>query len=411
MSNKNEPLDLSHLYDAGKWYQFPFVLVGLYGPIPAMLLAFLLNRFHSTGTQLGGSIWVSAKFVDSAFYGRLSKDQQKRHLLALKRRGVITIRRGEPPTGGSQRLVSINKRELNYQITQFLLQCGEVGREQKCALGREQKCALKKNNREEQTITEPAPAGLSNRSGLLGLDDKDDTTFGDRCTKRLIKTLLHHRKMMRRPNPKSWAKIFTTLETQLGRKRVHGVLKWYRAHLGEEFVPVAYSAQAFADKFLRIEESMKRTNKRYQAAEPIVPTEEETKVMQDLEILTWPKGAGATLPASVRESLAQYHSWEKVLRRFRTTHRDDHTYCRFIDQLYASMFLSPRSFLLVWYQKIYDKAQNWEGWIPDLMREAWRPTHPEFQRMGRAEASAYFGNSMKWDTFSGRMQALAKDEN
>jgi len=216
---------------------------------------------------------------------------------------------------------------------------------------------------------------------------------------------------MRRTNHKSWAKIFTTLETELGRKRVHTVLKWYRAHFGEEFVPVAYSAQAFADKFLRIEESMKRSNKRDQIAEPIVPTEEETKVMQDLEILTWPKGAGATLPASVRESLSQYHSWEKVLRRFRTTHKDEHTYCRFIDQLYASMFLSPRSFLLVWYQRIYDKAQNWEGWIPDLMREAWRPMHSEFQRMGRAEASAYFGDSMKWDTFCGRMLALAKDEN
>lgn len=61
-----------------------------------------------------------------------------------------------------------------------------------------------------------------------------------------------------------WAKELQKLETQDGvtLPRQLAVLKWYQNNYGGEYVPVAESGSTFRAKFLRIEDAMKREEKK-----------------------------------------------------------------------------------------------------------------------------------------------------
>lgn len=75
-------------------------------------------------------------------------------------------------------------------------------------------------------------------------------------------------------NIRGWPEIFRKLRqiNKVSPKRIKRVLKWYARNIGGEFVPVAYSAQSFREKFTRIEDAMGRqiqngVNKRHETGE------------------------------------------------------------------------------------------------------------------------------------------------
>ena len=59
---------------------------------------------------------------------------------------------------------------------------------------------------------------------------------------------------------KSWGKEIRKLRRMDGVdvERISQALDWYGQHIGEQFVPVIESGKAFRDKFLRLEDAMKR---------------------------------------------------------------------------------------------------------------------------------------------------------
>ena len=62
---------------------------------------------------------------------------------------------------------------------------------------------------------------------------------------------------------KVWTTEMKKLETVdgVGFARARGVARWYKQHMGEEYVPVVESGSAFRDKFLRLEDAIKRDTK------------------------------------------------------------------------------------------------------------------------------------------------------
>lgn len=66
------------------------------------------------------------------------------------------------------------------------------------------------------------------------------------------------RKVMRSPNMNKWTDAFYNLKVkdEVPSKTINKVLKWYCKYIGEKFIPQAYSAISFRDKFDNIRECM-----------------------------------------------------------------------------------------------------------------------------------------------------------
>lgn len=64
----------------------------------------------------------------------------------------------------------------------------------------------------------------------------------------------------------SWANSIGLLESQnkVSKNRIIQALKWYKQHIGEPFVPVIESGQAFKDKFIKLESAIKRSKESFQ---------------------------------------------------------------------------------------------------------------------------------------------------
>jgi len=96
-------------------------------------------------------------------------------------------------------------------------------------------------------------------------------SFDKKCCQKLIELLQTRRKVFRKINLANWITTFKKLRIDDGIKksRIKKVLIWYIKHFGEDYVPEAYSAKSFRDKFLQIESSKdrqksERERKRYE---------------------------------------------------------------------------------------------------------------------------------------------------
>jgi len=88
-------------------------------------------------------------------------------------------------------------------------------------------------------------------------------TFDYKCSKKLENVIRKKRKVFRKIDRNKWALQFKKFRTssKIKKTRIKKVILWYVNHFGEEFVPKAYSAKTFCDKFLQIEDAMFRIKK------------------------------------------------------------------------------------------------------------------------------------------------------
>jgi hypothetical protein len=83
--------------------------------------------------------------------------------------------------------------------------------------------------------------------------------FYTRMSKQLADTVRQKRKINRNVSIPRGASYFYKLKTDgINKKRIKKVLLWYIRHMGEPYVPVAYLAKTFYEKFLSIEDAMSR---------------------------------------------------------------------------------------------------------------------------------------------------------
>ena len=82
--------------------------------------------------------------------------------------------------------------------------------------------------------------------------------FDVKMSNKLENTIRKKRKLCRKVNKKQWIHHFYELRIKYGFKKkiIKTTLTWYCKHFGEEFVPEAYSAKGFCDKFIQIGSAM-----------------------------------------------------------------------------------------------------------------------------------------------------------
>lgn len=83
------------------------------------------------------------------------------------------------------------------------------------------------------------------------------------CAKKLYEALKAKKKIFRKVNLNKWIFQFKKLRVDEEEKkdRIKKVLLWYIRHIGEEWIPEAFSAMSFREKFENIEAAMERSNK------------------------------------------------------------------------------------------------------------------------------------------------------
>ena len=90
----------------------------------------------------------------------------------------------------------------------------------------------------------------------LGLIDKDKSPppedFDMKMASRLYNELQSRRLLYGKAKLKVWSKEFTTLRKTFTEEEIASTLSYYISHIGEEYMPEAYSARAFKEKFARI---------------------------------------------------------------------------------------------------------------------------------------------------------------
>src|SRR4051812_42423125 len=84
--------------------------------------------------------------------------------------------------------------------------------------------------------------------------------FDFECATILADAVRGRTRMAVRSRMTSWADEFAKLRELDGvtQRRIRSALDWYCGHVGERYVPVAFSAQAFRKKFARIELARER---------------------------------------------------------------------------------------------------------------------------------------------------------
>jgi hypothetical protein len=75
---------------------------------------------------------------------------------------------------------------------------------------------------------------------------------------KLYQGLASKRKIMRKPNLIAWAKEFKAMKATIPTAEIIKVRDWYIANIGKGYMPQAYSAKSFRDKFPNIAYQMEQ---------------------------------------------------------------------------------------------------------------------------------------------------------
>lgn len=99
-----------------------------------------------------------------------------------------------------------------------------------------------------------------NRQGELKLKKAKKLTFSNKCSQKLEKVIRKKRKICRKIDQKKWTQQFQKFRstTKIKKSRITKILNWYIEHIGEKYVPKAYSAKGFCEKFMQIEDAYER---------------------------------------------------------------------------------------------------------------------------------------------------------
>ena len=236
---------------------------------------------------------------------------------------------------------------------------------------------------------------------------KIEPTFDERLAKKLFECLLNKRKIMRSVKINKWSRVFKSIRTEEGieKPRIKEVLNWYIDHISEKYIPQAYSAQSFKDKFFKIETAMERNKPK----EKIEITEDATDIYNKLKTYGWPKGSKNDLEEAIQITLNNYRVFLKKHKNFIKTHpedidNNDGTFTSdglvtFANTLNHTVIHSPVVFVTNWFLRINGKITNWPNWGGNLLGMVFEEDSAEFNMMGRQRAEEYCNNPKRWDKY------------
>ena len=203
---------------------------------------------------------------------------------------------------------------------------------------------------------------------------------------------------MRTPNLKSWYRDFAALGRDVGEEHLEKVLVWYIKHMDEDYMPEAYTARAFRDKFPAIEAKY-----REDPASVEVSPEAAEVTARVAATHPVPKGILKKLPAIIQRSMDAYKPfWESLYPLAEKMAKDpeahwDLSLLRHL--LGKGFFMSPKFFVqYVWMPAVLQELRRHQMFQTRYM--IWGLKRTLFKTIGRQAASEYTENPDRWDSLA-----------
>jgi hypothetical protein len=209
--------------------------------------------------------------------------------------------------------------------------------------------------------------------------------------KKLEDGLRSRNKLMRQVSRQAWADEFRKMRELDGihDSEVETVLNWYAANIGKQYVPQAYSAKAFRERWPAIVEAKGRDKT------TIVASDVATDIATKLTKTPWPKGTGPQVIAAVQMSLDAFDDFAKR-RRELAARTDNAKLKRWLVKL-DELMGTRRSFVVVWMEQVRKRVERWPNWSGHLTSLAFDPQSEDAAKYGRNLSHAYSGSDALWN--------------
>lgn len=210
---------------------------------------------------------------------------------------------------------------------------------------------------------------------------------------------------------RSWADEFRRIREVDGidNPRIQRVLEWYIQNIRGKFVPLAFSAASFRQKFLNIEACYER-----QEGPAVLVSLEAKQITNKILRLRWPSTTKDQLEKSVQVCLDAYKEFlaalnimydteslvkgQRAVRISTKTSADDYGKLKNFVLHLKQKLPSPARFVEQWFNETNKRIINWDGYDGDLRRFEIVVTDKRFLKYGRDIASSYCGDAKRFDT-------------
>lgn len=225
-------------------------------------------------------------------------------------------------------------------------------------------------------------------------------------------------KVMRKPNPKTWAAQLSALRLEVGKPRLKAALLWYTKNLGQPYVPAAYSAAGFVEKFQGIEDAMQRADgPSTPKGKPVTITPIAMQILGDPMPIWWnPDKPGCTLDDQLQfvqithDNYADYRTrlgkeyfaraeddeWGDTLSTKPPGTPAEQRLLGLLKMLWYDTHPCPVEFARFWLENIHFMARRWRDWPGGLPRKAWRFTNERWAKARSDECDEYTGLTGQW---------------
>lgn len=212
------------------------------------------------------------------------------------------------------------------------------------------------------------------------------------CARSLFEGLASKKKLVTRASISKWADQFRLLRVQGGyaAEDIQQLVSWYIKNLSKPYMPIAYSAKAFREKFIRIKEARERSGPTVQISSTA------TKIAKDLSRLHWPLGSKDQLPAVVQISLDNYAGFIAKLKQIKDQPATAKSVRRVIEYLLGKA-PTKEHFVESWFQRIQKMIESWEDWGGDLRPMAITINHKRFDKIFSSWTIEYEGSVKRWE--------------
>lgn len=236
----------------------------------------------------------------------------------------------------------------------------------------------------------------------FGLEQQEEasqpTSEASQLASRLGNALRAKRKVKRRVDITKWAKDFESLIKEYGHPQVDQVLSWYIENIGKEYVPEAYSAKTFKDKYLAILK-----------AGTLAPVNVEVsplaqEIAEHLALKAWPAGAEMQLPSLVQRSLDNYIIFLKQIEALKNKKGIPQHTSAFIRYLQDAKLHSPVNFVTIWYESVLERLRGWTSWHGNLEPWLFSIEHGTFNNQMSNASADYCGSSIRWTQLKGELK-------
>lgn len=186
-----------------------------------------------------------------------------------------------------------------------------------------------------------------------------------------IRELSTRRLLMRQPSIKAWAGEFQAILGQgVPKKELKETILWYLQMLHAPYMPQAYSARTFRDKYPTIRRRfLKEQKEGVGLVSPKDLTPQEMRVYEVLQHFCWPKGSKDQVPGVLRQSIANYKAFlaKAEATTLPANLREFHRWMQ------AAHFGQVGSTMERYFYHLFERLVGWESWGGDLTPYIWAP--------------------------------------